>query len=306
MNSMSGLATFVEVVHAGGFVGEAKKLRMTPSGVSKKIARFEQRLDTRLFNRTTRSLSLTDAGELLFSRGNQILDYVEEAENLLKEPGANPKGSLRVAASEAFAKEILIPFLRVFSAKYLDLHIDIIPGHGDIDLLGNRIDVAMRFDTPSSTSFIARKLIDDPWVICASPAYLEHNGTPRNPEELSLCKTLLIRSHRPDANRWQFQTQNTLFEIELQPILTGTGLVIREAALSGMGVARLARSLVHSELKNKNLIPLLCEYNKNCHRAIHFVYPNRQYLPLKVRLFIDELHDYVSDRFAIGSNYQLT
>lgn len=304
MDSINDLATFVEVVRAGSFVGAARKLRMTPSGVSKKIARFEQRLDTRLFNRTTRSLSLTDAGDLLFSRGHEILDYVDEAENLLKELGANPKGTLRIAASDAFATEVLIPFLNQFSNRYTELHIEIVPGDGEVDLLDNRIDVAMRFDRPTSSSFVARKLIDDPWVICASPSYLERYGTPTAPHELDQHRLLLIRSHRADSRKWQFQKNKTPFEVELEPVLTGIGLVVKEAALNGMGVARLARFLVHSELRKNELTPLLADHMRYDRRAIHFVYPNRQYLPLKVRLFIDELHNFVSDNADSGSSYQ--
>ncbi len=299
MDSISDLSTFVEVVRAGSFVGAARKLRMTPSGVSKKVARFEQRLDTRLFNRTTRSLSLTEAGDLLFSRGTEILDDVDDAENLLKDLGDNPRGTLRIAASDAFAKEILIPFTQLFSERYRQLHIDIVPGDGEIDILDNRIDIAMRFSRPSISSFIARRLLDDPWVICASPAYIETFGEPRTPYELHQHRTLLIRSNRSDATRWQFrnqadaQSQSSRFEIPLEPSLTGIGLVVKEAALSGMGVARLARFLVHAELKKGALVSLLNDFTDDDERAIYFVYPNRQYLPLKVRLFIDELHDYV-------------
>jgi DNA-binding transcriptional LysR family regulator len=301
MNSISDLTTFVEIVRAGSFVAAAKKLGVTPSGVSKKISRFEQRLGTRLFNRTTRSISLTDAGDLLFSRGSNILDYVDEAESLLKDLSSRPRGTLRIAASDAFAKEVLVPFLTLFSNKYQDLHIDIVPGDGEIDLLDNRIDVAIRFDQPNTESFVSRKLIDDPWVICASPCYLEAHGTPWTPNDLHQHQCLLIRSPSRSSKRWQFRTSETTennstrYEIEISPTLSGIGLVVKEAAIMGMGVARLARFLVHAELDKKTLVPLLTDFAVDNQRAIYFVYPNRQYLPLKVRLFIDELHNFYND-----------
>jgi DNA-binding transcriptional LysR family regulator len=294
MNSISDLATFVEVVRAGSFVGAAQRLRMSPSGVSKKISRFENRLEVRLFNRTTRSLSLTDVGDLLFSRGCDILDSVDEAENLVKELSTNPRGTLRIAASDAFSKEILVPFLSQFIHNYPDLHTQILPADGDIDLLDNRIDVAIRFDRPTNSSFISRKLINDPWVICASPDYIKSYGMPGKPSDLKQHRTMLIRAYGRENNRWQFSEGGAISEVALEPVFSGIGLVVKEAALNNIGIARLAQFLVHSELKNNRLVPLLQDYMKADERAIHIVYPNRQYLPLKVRVFIDQLSLFIS------------
>ena len=297
MNSISDLATFVEVVRAGSFVRAAQKLRMSPSGVSKKISRFEDRLKVRLFNRTTRSLSLTDAGDLLFFRGNDILDSVNEAENLVKELSTNPSGILRIAASDAFSKEILIPFLSDFLHSYPEVHTQIIPADGDINLLDNRIDVAIRFERPSKSSFISRKLIDDPWVVRASPEYIETYGVPHKPNDLKQHRTLLIRAYGQESNRWKFSRDGDISEVEIEPVFSGIGLVVKEAALNDMGIARLAQFLVHSELKKNKLVPLLQNYMKADERAIHVVYPNRQYLPLKVRVFIDELSLFISRQY---------
>jgi len=293
MESISDLGVFVAVVRAGSFVGAANKLGMTSSGVSKKISRFEQRLEVRLFNRTTRSLSLTDAGSLLFTRGGEILDSVEETEQLVKELSLSPKGTLRVAASDAFATLILVPFLRSFLEKYPDLHAQIIPGDGKIDLLDQRVDVAIRFESPKHTSFISKKLIDDPWVVCASPNYLSAVGTPTDPSDIQNHRVLSISTLNEESNSWQFSSASIVQEITINPVFSGIGLVVKEAALNGLGIARLAKFLVHSEIQNGALQPLLEEYMPAAQRAIHIVYPNRQYLPLKVRLFIDELEAFV-------------
>lgn len=301
MNSISDLATFVEVVRAGSFVGAAQRLGMTPSGISKKISRFEMRLKVRLFNRTTRSLSLTDAGNLLFNRGSDILDSVDETEKLIKELSASPQGTLRIAASDAFSKEVLVPFLTEFIERYPKLHTQIVPGDGAIDILDNRVDLAIRFERPTNSSFVFKRVLNDPWVICASPVYLERFGIPLTPNELTQHRTLLIRAYGQDHKHWQFSESGVTTEVRLAPVFSGIGLVVKEAALEGLGVARLASFLVRSELNNNTLVPLLQNFRKTDERAIYMVYPNRQYLPLKVRVLVDELSDFISKELRVES-----
>lgn len=295
MDSISEMTVFAEVVQAGSFVGAARRLGLTASGVSRKIGRFEQRLGVRLFNRTTRSLSLTEPGEALFQRSSHILDSIEAAEGLVRDLGAAPKGTLRVAASDAFALLVLVPFLRGFLERYDGLSVTLVQGDGPIDLLGQRVDVAIRFEQPSHSSFITRKLIDDPWILCASPDYLRAYGRPETPAELQEHRCLTIHARGRTTNRWRFRGDTGRDEtLVVESAFSGIGLAVKAAALQGLGIARLAHFLVWPEVEAGLLVPLLTGFWPKEERAIHAVYPNRQYLPSKTRVFIDELGAYTA------------
>ena len=300
MDAISDMAVFSEVVQSGSFVGAARNLGFTASGVSRKISRFEQRLGARLFNRTTRTLALTEAGDALYERCLDILDSVEAAEAIVRDLSAAPRGVLRVAASNAFAVEVLVPFLDDFLPQYPELSVTLVQGDGDIDLLEERVDVALRFEPPTHTSFIARKLIDDPWLICAAPDYVQRAGTPTTPAELAQHRCLTIHARGNTIDAWTFRSQSGEAEyVKVTSALSGIGLAMKTAALQGLGVARLAHFLVCADIHAGRLVPLLNDYWYPDKRAIYFVYPNRQYLPSKVRVFIDQLYAHVNSSLIL-------
>lgn len=302
MSSVDDLVIFVEVVKAGSFTEAARRLGMTPSGVSKRISKFEYRLNARLFNRTTRKISLTHAGTLLFEKGSNIVDYVGEAESSLTELALAPRGQLRIAISDAGAKEILVPFLTEFLEKYDELQVQLIPGDGEIDLLEHRADIAFRFEKPANSSFVFKKLIDDPWVICASPDYLDKHGKPLSPAELHKHKTLFIQSYGRSTQKWEFNIDGYATDIPLSPCFSSIGLVVKEATLAGIGIARLANFLVHSDIQSGALVKLLPSYYLKNERSIYLVYPSRQYLSPKVRVFIDELEEFITKNKRTHTN----
>jgi DNA-binding transcriptional LysR family regulator len=295
MKSISELFVFAEVVKSKTFAEAALRLAMSPSAISKKISRLESRLEVRLFNRTTRSLSLTEAGETLFGRALHILDSIEDAENLTKDLTTTPQGTIRIASSDAFTKDVLVPFLSKFFPEYPKLKVIIVPGDGDIDMLRQRIDIAIKFSPPTYSQYVSTKIISDPWIICASPNYLNHHGIPATPQELIKHNCLTIQTHTEHSNLWQFSNSREKIELEINPQFSGIGLVVKEAALKGLGIARLAHFLVYPEIDKKLLVPVLTKFQSNDQRAIYIVYPNREYMPLKNRVFIDELKKYVSE-----------
>ncbi len=299
MDSIGEITVFSHVVKTGSFANAAQQLGLTASGVSKKISRFENRLGVRLFNRTTRALSLTEAGQALFEQSQQILDTIESAESAARSFSTSPKGRLRIAAPDALAIKIVLPFLKEFIGTYPDISVSLLQGDKNIDLLMERVDVALMFDRPDETSFIARKMIDDPLIVCASPEFLHTHGTPATPKDLIKYACLTLNGESLQHRQWKFQSNNEVFNIEINSTMSGIGLTVKEAVLQGMGIARLPHFLVCSDVISGKLTPLFNEHLFHSNRAIYAVYPNREYLPTKTRLFIDGLYAHIHQNMRL-------
>ncbi|MEO1252462.1 MAG: LysR family transcriptional regulator [Pseudomonadota bacterium] len=289
MDSISELAVFVEVVRCGSFVGAAGELGITASGVSKKINKFEVRLGVRLFNRTTRSLALTEAGEALYEQSEQILESISTAEDLARDLSGSPRGQLRIAASAALSVGVIMPFLKKFGEKFSGITTTTIQADGGIDMIRDRIDVALLFERPAESSLIIRKMIDDPWIVCAAPEYLKRFGKPETPNDLETHRCLTIHARNRTEDHWDFEIDGKTKSIAVDSAHSGIGLALREAALQGVGIARLAHFLVCQDVLDGRLVPLLCKHAPVSERAIYAVYPDRKYLPLKIRVFVDHL-----------------
>jgi len=289
MDVLSDLHVFQEVVEAGSFVKAAQRLEMTPSGVSKRLSRYESRLGIRLLNRTTRSLSLTEAGESLYARGRMILAEVLLAEEASRNATAMPRGDLRVSCSDAFALEVLVPTLSLFHAQFPDVSVTVLQGDGPIDVVEERIDVAIRFERPTNSDFVAVPLVDDPWVVCASPSYLDHYGLPEEPVDLASHRCMTIRARDVERDKWEFNVGGEDRTVQVESVFSGIGAVVKAAALTGLGVARLARFLVRDDIIHGHLVELLGKYAPVSQRSIYVVYPHREFVPLKVRLLVEHL-----------------
>ena len=295
MDQIGDLVLFSAVARAGSLAAASERLNMSPSGVSRRLKRLEDRLGVKLLNRTTRSLILTEPGASLLERCDDILSAVEDAESAVSELNIDPRGILRVAASDAFALLVAVPFLKAFQEKCPNLRVMLLQGDGPIDMFADGVDIAIRFELPSTTSFIIRKLIADPWVVCASPAYLARQGPIAVPADLHHHRCIVIHANGRTSSRWQFSaTGGSTYDLDVEGIMYGIGMVAREATLSGLGVARLARFLVREKLASGELVQVLSDHMPNDDRSIYAVYPDRQYLPTKVRMFLDELADYMN------------
>jgi DNA-binding transcriptional LysR family regulator len=296
MDSISDLYAFCEIVALGSFVRAARSLNMTPSGVSKKLSRFEERLNVRLLNRTTRTLALTEAGRDLYAQGKSILASIDEAEARAKHVSLTPRGRLRIACSDAFAVQVLAPMLSVFQERYPEVSITLIQGDGPIDIIEEEVDVAIRFERPTNAAFVAKRLIQDPWVVCASPSYFAQFGKPELPADLTSHRCLTIHRRGQSEDKWSFSRAGAVEEVHVSGWFSSIGLVVKAAAMEGMGIARLATFLVNKEIKSGSLIQIFPEMILDDDRAIYAVYPHREYLPVKVRVFVDELESTISMR----------
>lgn len=290
MDALSDLRLFSEIVNRGSFVEAAEHLDMTPSGVSKRLSRFEDRLQVRLFNRTTRSLALTEPGQELFQRARLILDAIDEAESYTRALSKTPSGKIRVASSDAFALHVIVPMLEELNITYPELSVILVQGDGPLDLVAEKVDLAIRFEKPVHASFVAKRLIADPWIVCASPNYIGRFGKPEEPTQLLAHRCLTIEARQSESNRWEFSDGKETEHITIDSVFSGIGLVVKEAAVAGLGVARLANFLVKDEIRAGRLVPLLESHMPPSDRSIYAVYPNREFLPIKVRVFIDALH----------------
>lgn len=286
MDKSSEIAVFVEVARKGSFSAAARRMHLTPSAVSKLISRMEERLGSRLFNRTTRKLSLTEGGHLFFQRCTEILGEIEAAEDLLAGYQQSPKGELTVSCSPGFARFRLLPLVPKFLEQHPDLDLNLQTSGEKLDLLAHNIDVAVRLGKLQDSSLIARPLGESHRIICASPGYLAAHGRPKKPDDLVQHNCLTIATDR-EFNRW------TVIRGARQQVVTVSGNLVSnsldslyEMALKGLGIINLAEFIVADELRAGRLVPALEGYRSDS-QPIHAVYPHRRHLPAKVRVFVD-------------------
>jgi DNA-binding transcriptional LysR family regulator len=287
MDRLGEMTMFARTVEEGSFSAAARALKLTPSAVSKQVSRLEDRLGARLLNRTTRSLSLTEEGRAFHARCVQILAEIDEAETAVTELHAAPRGTLRVAAAVAFFNHQVMPLLPEFLERYPEVRFDLVMTDREVDMVDERIDVAIRFGQPRESTLIARKLAVSRRVICAAPAYLARHGTPQTPADL-VAHNCLTLSTRPEFNVWAFGERP---EDHLQ--VTGNvelnqADALYDACLAGIGLARVAGYLVEGDIKAGRLVAVLSGQLRESSN-LYAVYPHRRHLSPKVRAFVDFL-----------------
>lgn len=292
MASLTEMQAFTETVRGGSFSAAARLLDLSPSAISKLVTRLEQRLETRLLNRTTRRISLTEAGQSYYQRCNEILSEIDDAEAEIKALGALPTGILRVNCSAGFARHQLLPLLPRFHAAYPDLEIDLSLTGKVIDLLAEGADLAIRLGALADSSLIASPLGQSLRIVCASPSYLKHNERPKSPQDLKQHNCLCLSS-REDLNRWLFSKNQESETITVRGnFKTDNVNVLLDYALAGGGIIRLSGFMLRNAIAQKQLIPLLEDYQTQT-QWVNVVYPHRRFLPEKVRVFIEFLQTHL-------------
>ncbi|MER8534637.1 LysR family transcriptional regulator [Mesorhizobium sp. M1005] len=290
INRSGEIEVFVRVVEAGSFSAAARALRMTPSAVSKLIARLEARLGARLVSRSTRKLQLTPEGAAFFDSGVRVLADMAAAEREAA-AGAAPRGRLRISSYVPFGQHRLIPLLPRFLERYPEISVDLVLTDDVIDLMEERADVAIRAGPLGESRLVARKLGQSRVVVVAAPSYLEARGTPKEPADLDRHNRMGFRFVR-HLEGWPF------IDAAGKPItlsiigntLVSDGEAMRLMALSGAGIARLARWHVEADIAAGRLLPLLEEFNPGDEELTHAVYVGQgKHLPARVRAFLDFL-----------------
>jgi len=294
INRSGEIEVFVRVVEAGSFSAAARALRMTPSAVSKLIARLETRLGARLISRSTRKLQLTPEGTAFYDSGVRILADMDAAEREAA-AGAAPRGRLRVNSYVPFGHHRLMPLLPRFLERYPEISIEAVLTDSVIDLMEERADVAIRAGPLSESRLVARKLGQSRMVVVAAPAYLEARGTPRTPAELTSHNLLAFGfvRHIDGLPFVDAEGAPVMVPIAGNAILSD-GEAMRLTTLAGAGIARLARWHVQPDIAAGRLVRLLEEFNPGDEEQTHAVYVGQgKHLPARVRAFLDFLAETV-------------
>jgi len=289
---------FVKTVEVGSFSELGRQLQMAPSSISRQINALEEELGVRLLQRTTRHISLTEAGQIYYARVNKILHDLDEAQLAITELQANPRGTLRLNVAIPFAEKVIVPMLPRFLSMYPDLKVDLSLEDRTVDLIEERVDLAIRISKLADSSIVARKLAENHFVVCGSPQYFEANGIPKKPSDL-LNYNCLTNKNVHHGNMWNFQKNSVSEGVTIAGnFQANTGSALYKAILSHLGIAALPTWFVGEDIENGDLQKILGEYEVNLpamtDSAVYALYPAGQYLPRKVRVFIDYLIENLS------------
>ncbi|HYX45985.1 MAG TPA: LysR family transcriptional regulator [Sphingomicrobium sp.] len=289
-DTLQEMSVFARVVASGSLSAAARDLGLSPALVSRRLARLEARLGVRLVHRTTRSLHLTVEGARYYDACARVLAEIEDANAEVSRGRAEAQGALKVALPASFGHQHVAPLIPQFAERYPKVELALSLSDRRVSVVDEGFDVAITIAHLEDSSLAARRLAPNRRVVCASPAYLRKHGTPRAPEDLARHNCLTTSDFtmtwdykdpqgRPGAVRVRGRYACDNWE------------VLREWALSGLGIALKSTWDVYRHLQEGTLVPLFAGYSFHSDVAIYAVYPHRRLLPAKTRVFIDFLAD---------------
>jgi len=282
------MVVFDRVVQEGSLSAAARALHVTPSAISRSIARTEQRLGTRLLLRTTRAIALTAEGEAYLRAARRILADLAEVEEAIADQGV-PQGRLRVSAALGHGRKTIVPLVAAFSARYPNIVVDLALGDEVVDILAGQADVAIRFGQLADSPLTARYLGVTGQVVVASPAYLALHGTPQVPEDLLQHNCLRFNFRRAEPD-WPFVRDGQAYALKVSGnIQCNSGEALAQWAREGAGIARIGAFSVADDLHRGVLVPLLEAWNPGDQEPIHAVFVGGAAMPARVRVFVDFL-----------------
>jgi DNA-binding transcriptional LysR family regulator len=290
MDRLVAMEMFVRIVETGNFSAVARQLGTTQPTISKQLTALEQRLQTRLLNRSTRSISLTEAGAAFYERCRRILDEVREAEGALGKLQSALSGTLHVNASIGLGQIFLTPLLLKFQRQYPELAVELSLTDRYIDLVEEGADLAVRIGRLADSNLVARRLGSTRRIVVATPGYLAAHGTPKRPEDLAHHSCLLY-AYLSTGNEWSFDGPDGEIRVRVRGnFKANNGDAIRQALLASVGVAISPDWLIHDKLESGEVVALLPEFAPPP-LDINAVYPSGRHLSTKVRTFIEFLQD---------------
>ena len=297
MKSQSTLETFVLVVNEGSFSAVARLLNTTPSAVSRQIAQLESELDARLFHRTTRSQTLTEAGNVYFQYAQSIMADMQSAKAAVQKVTTRPSGQLTVSAEADFANVFIAPILPQFLTQYPDIDVRLVLNSSLDDLVHNRVDVAIRLGALSDSGLIAKPLGVSQSVVCASHAYLRANSELQHPSDLTQHQCLSFKLGLGKAV-WSFTDSahngSEKLDVPIVPRLQANSLtLLKHQAMQNQGLILVPKWLVKAELESGELRAVLTDYPVYPgDNPISAVFNHRQFMPPKLRCFLDFIADF--------------
>jgi len=290
MFDWQGITEFVAVAETENFTAAAQQLNISTAQVSRQVSALEKRLSTKLFYRTTRKVSITEAGSIYYQHCRQLLDGLEEAERALTQLQGTPKGKVRITAPTTFGESRIAPIINDFARLYPELSIECLFTNQKIDLVDSGFDLAIRLGKLDDSSMMAKRLASRKLYVCASPEYLANNGEPHVLAELDQHNCL-----QGTLQYWRFQENNLERNIKIRGKLScNSGLALLDAALKGLGIVQLPDYYVQPHIESLALIPLLQKHQPT-DEGIWALYPHNRYVSPKVRMLID----YIADHLAL-------
>ncbi len=288
MDPLDGIAAFARVVDSGSFSAAARRLNVSKSAVSAHVQRLEERLGVRLLNRTTRRLSVTEAGAAYYRHCARILAEAEAAEQAASALQREPRGTLRVSAPDSFGWMHVAPAVPAFLKRYPNLAVDIKLSAAYVNLVDEGLDLAIRIGVLEDSALVVRKLAPSRQVLCAAPAYLKDRGMPQTPDDLvshnCLCADLLSW-----GDEWRLAGKRGEVRVPVSgSFRSNNAEMLRTAALDGVGIAALPTWAVAEQLRSGMLRRVLTAWEAPV-STIYAVYPGNRLMSMKVRAFVDHL-----------------
>ena len=289
---------FVLVVDEGSFSRVAEKLALTNSVVSKRIARLEANLNAQLLYRTTRKLSLTDAGRTLYNKAKIARLALQDAEDAVTGYGENMTGHIRITTPVVSADLLLSPAIADFCKKYPEITVELKITNRIIDLVEEGFDLAIRTAELEDSSLIAKRLIDSQWVICATQNYLNQHGTPKTPKQLQNHECLIYKFDNTCSDSWPLFEDGTELLLPVYGRFYSNHLsAIKHAALADLGIAFLPQALVYNALQEQRLTQILQPFTRK-RMGMYAVYPKARQPDQKLKQLVTHLQDALKDKEA--------
>jgi DNA-binding transcriptional LysR family regulator len=288
MDVLTGMRTYAAVVAAGSFTAAADRLGISRALASKYVAQLEEHLGVRLLNRTTRTLSVTEAGRAYYQRCRQVLDDIDELEAAVGDQQAVPRGRLRVAAPITFGERYLARAVADFLAEQPDVSVELVLADRFVNIVDEGFDLAVRIGDLADSGLVARRVAPVRIVACASPDYLARAGTPAHPDEL-VSHDCIVDSNFRAGDNWSFQDRGRRFSVRVKGrFLVNSALAVREMLLAGQGIGLCPTYAVGDDIADGKLKIILADHEAHDY-GIYAVYPHNRHLASKVRVFVEFL-----------------
>lgn len=286
MSSFSDYDIFSRVARTGNMSAAGREMGLSPAVVSKRVSLLEERLGVRLFQRTTRQLTLTETGDGFARRVNDILTLVEEAEDFVKRRNIKPSGVLRITAPTTFSRMHVAPHLPDFLNQFPEVQLDFHISDTNVDIIGEGFDIAIRTGELKDSSLVAKKLASDQRVLVAAKSYIKKQGAPKSLAELEFHNCLAASQQET----WRLVGPNGPESFKPKgDIRSDSNAFLRDLLLSGVGIGMRSKWEIANELEKGELEIVLPDYKSSDNLGIYAVYPCRDFMPAKTQKFIDYL-----------------
>jgi len=288
VTAISDLEIFARVARTGNMSAAGREMGLSPAVVSKRVSLLEDRIGARLFQRTTRHLTLTETGDGYYKRVVDILSLLDEADDFISRRNTHPRGLLKVTAPTTFSRFHVAPYIGTFQQRFPEIDLEFHLSDAFCDLVREGYDVALRIGELQDSSLVARKLASDNRVLCASPDYVAKHGAPARVEDLADHNLLSPSSQ----DYWRLEGPDGVHQLRARGnVRSNSAEFIREAVISGLGIGFRSTWDIGPELRTGALKVMLSEWRGSSNLGIYAVYPSRDYMPAKVNALIDFLAD---------------